>query len=181
MIQVKDAAALSELSWLKAQPTRLLELHFDMLAAYLARPLSDDQIAQALPLLQLIDPTLTHERWYDYARLFFCAAPRGEKHDIITIQNGKGYIYGLAFCRLRMDLRDGRVLEVENFISLDLSGGRRVAAALLDALEARAQAWSCDRICVRPPDPQLRQPVAVAVTRSFPAPVRVPRLSKTEA
>ena len=57
---------------------------------------------------------------------------------------------------MKWDLRRGNVLLVENFVSLDLTGGRSAAAALIRAAEQRARVWDCDILCLSLLDPRLR-------------------------
>ena len=112
---------------------------------YIVRPLTTDQIAQAFPLLAVLDPDLTLERWTDYAAAFIEPSKDGPRA-IMTVQNAQGYIYGLASCQRRCDLHHGCVLEVENFVSLDLTDNKVAANALLTVIESLAREWGCGHI-----------------------------------
>ena len=115
---------------------------------YNARILTLEQTPQAFPLISITAPGLSLERWLDYAASFFDAPGPTSRGEIVTVQNSDGYIHGLAICHPRPDLHHGRLLDVDNFVTLDLSGGRRAAGVLLDAAEERARAWNCACICV---------------------------------
>ena len=128
-----------------------------MPSPYIARPLSSGQIAQAFPLLAVLDPELTLERWSDYAAAFVEPPDDAEPRRIMTVQNAQGYIHGLASCRRRCDLRYGCVLEVENFVSLDLTGNKVAANALLKVIEALAREWGCQHISLSLLDPRMRR------------------------
>jgi len=127
-----------------------------MHSPYIVCPLTTAQIAQAFPLLVVLEPELTLDRWSNYASAFM-----GPSHDvhprrILTVQNSQGYIYGLASCRRRCDLHHGCVLEVENFVSLELTGNKVAANALLTVIESLAREWDCKRISLSLLDPRMR-------------------------
>lgn len=123
-------------------------MHGAMHGPYDTRLLTVNQIPQAFPLISLTAPDLSYERWTDYAMSFFGPSDPATTGEIVTVQNVDGYIYGLAICQARPDLCHGRILEVENFVTLDLTGGRRAAGVLLNAAEDRARAWDCGCVCV---------------------------------
>lgn len=122
---------------------------------YIVRPLDAKQVAQAFPLVRILDPHLTLDGWSSYA-LPFIERPRElDKRDIITVQSRQGYIHGLAACLLRPVLHGSRILEVENFVCLDLTGGRRAASTLLRATESCARNWNCSYIRLSLFEPRL--------------------------
>jgi hypothetical protein len=127
-----------------------------MAGPYIVRPLAPERIAQAFPLVMILDPGLTLDRWSRFATAFVRSMDSPEPREIITVQNEKGYIHGLASCRLRRDLHHGRVLEVENFASFDLTGHKCAARALLDGMEDLAGRWDCSHICLSLLNPRLR-------------------------
>ena len=127
-----------------------------MRSPYIVRPLTTIQIAQAFPLLVILEPELTLDRWSDYASAFIEPSPGAEPRRIMTVQSAEGYIYGLASCRRRCDLHHGCVLEVENFVSLDLTGNKVAANALLKVIESLAREWACRRISLSLLDPRMR-------------------------
>jgi len=127
-----------------------------MAGPYIVRPLAPERIAQAFPLVMILEPGLTLDRWSHFAATFVRSLDLPEPREIITAQNEQGYIHGLASCRLRYDLRHDRVLEVENFVSLDLTGHKCAAHALLEGMEALARDWNCSHICLSLLNPRLR-------------------------
>ncbi len=127
-----------------------------MAGPYTVRPLAPERIAQAFPLVMVLDPGLTLDRWSNFAAAFVRSLDSPEPREIITVQNEQSYIHGLASCRLRRDLRHDRVLEVENFVSLDLTGHKCAARALLEGMEALARDWNCSHICLSLLNPRLR-------------------------
>ena len=52
-------------------------------------------------------------------------------------------------------LHGSRILEVENFVCLDLTGGRRAASTLLRATESCARNWNCSYIRLSLFEPRL--------------------------
>lgn len=123
---------------------------------YVVRALRREQIAQAFTLVRLLDPGLTLDRWWVYASQFV-GAGQNARRGILAAQNEQGYIHGLAFYRIGPDLRHDRILEVENFVTFDLTGGRRAASTLLTGVETWAQRQRCCRIRLCLLDPKLRQ------------------------
>jgi len=124
------------------------EMRSAMRGPFDARSLTPEQIPQAFPLISVTAPELSLERWADYAASFIGPSGSAMPGEIVTVQNAERYIFGLAICQPRSDLYEGRILDVENFVTLDLTGGRRAAGVLLKAAEDRARAWDCGCICV---------------------------------
>lgn len=124
---------------------------------YIVRPLDAKQVAQAFPLVRVLDPHLTLDSWSSYALPFIEASQNLDKQDIITVQSRQGYIHGLAACRLKPELHGSRVLEVENFVCLDLTGGRRAISTLLRATESYARNWNCSYIRLSLLEPRLEE------------------------
>ncbi len=127
---------------------------------YIVRPLDAKQVAQAFPLVRILDPHLTLDSWLSYAQAFIEPSRNFGRRDIITVQSRQGYIHGLAACRLKPVLHGGRVLEVENFVCLDLTGGQRATSTLLRATESCARNWNCSyiRLSLLEPRPDAGQP-----------------------
>jgi len=148
-----------------------------MPGAYLVRPLDYDQIPQAFPLVSMLDVALTMEQWQDYAgaliqadggtdgpRIDSSAAGQREVavspyagHRMLSVQSGQGHIYGVSAYWLKPDLRRERVMEIENFAVVDVTGTRRAARVLLDGLEALAREQDCSCIVVGMLNPMMRR------------------------
>lgn len=149
----------------------------DMTGAYLVRPLEQDQIPQAFPLVSMLDVALTMEQWQDYAAALI--QPAGmrevrrrdagaagrpevpdaphEGHRMLSVQSEQGHIYGVSAYWLKPDLRRERVMEIENFAVVDVTGTRRAARVLLDGLEALAREWDCSCIVISLLNPMIRR------------------------
>jgi hypothetical protein len=159
----------------------------DMTGAYLVRPLAYGQIPQAFPLVSMLDMALTMEQWQDYAgamiqppndrnghRMDASMAsgpvvggpaaggpevPCGphEGRSMLSVQSGQGHIYGVSAYWLKPDLRRERVMEIENFAVVDVTGTRRAARVLLDGLEALAREQGCSCIVISLLNPMIRR------------------------
>jgi hypothetical protein len=148
-----------------------------MTGAYLVKPLDYDQIPQAFPLVSMLDVALTMEQWQDYAAALVQAAgafdgrradgtgtePREVAvgphagHRMLSVQSAQGHIYGVSAYWLKPDLRRERVMEIENFAVVDVTGTRRAARVLLDGLEALAREQDCSCIVVGMLNPMMRR------------------------
>ncbi len=153
-----------------------------MMGAYLVRPLALDQIPQAFPLVSMLDTALTMEQWQDYAGAMI--PPAGDRngrqtdalmtggpvaggpevlagayegHHMLSVQSGQGHIYGVSAYWLKPDLRRERVMEIENFAVVDVTGTRRAARVLLDGLEALARERNCSCIVIGLLNPMIRR------------------------
>ncbi len=67
---------------------------------------------------------------------------------MLSVQSGQGHIYGISGYWLKPDLCRVRVMEIENFAVVDVTGTRRAARVLLDGLEALAREQDCSCIVV---------------------------------
>ena len=124
---------------------------------YVVRPLGPEQISQAYPLVAIFDPNLTKEQWADYAAALVSGQGEGEHHSIITVQSSQDYIYGLSVYWLRPDLREGKILEIENFAVVDITGNQLAARMLLEALQGMAFDLGCSCITLSLLNPQMRK------------------------
>ncbi len=153
-----------------------------MTGAYLVRPLAYCQIPQAFPLVSMLDMALTVEQWQDYAGAMIqppgdrngqrteaavVAGPQGDRtkdlnglhegHRMLSVQSEQGHIYGVSAYWLKPDLRRERVMEIENFAVVDVTGTRRAARVLLDGLEALAREQGCSCIVIGLLNPMIRR------------------------
>ena len=147
-----------------------------MTGAYLVRPLAYSQIPQAFPLVSMLDMALTMEQWQDYAGAMI--PPPGDRnghrmaagvvvgtkvpgpdegHHMLSVQSEQGHIYGVSAYWLKPDLRRDRVMEIENFAVVDVTGTRRAARVLLDGLEALARERNCSCIVIGLLNPMIRR------------------------
>ena len=128
-----------------------------MAGAYLVRPLARDQIPQAFPLVSMFDAALTMEQWLGYASALTEASDDPADHKILSVQSGQGHIYGVSAYWLKPDLRRDRILEIENFAVVDLTGTRRAARVLLDGLEDFARSRDCSCMVISLLNPMMRK------------------------
>lgn len=125
----------------------------------------------------MLDVALTIEQWQDYAAALIQAsgnpevvsegagASRGNGalegphhgHRMLSVQSGQGHIYGVSAYWLKPDLRRDRVMEIENFAVVDVTGTRRAARTLLDGLESLARQADCSCIVVSLLNPMIRR------------------------
>ena len=124
---------------------------------YLVTPLALDQIPQSFPLISIIEPKLDEDRWASYAKALLAGPERAEQRSILTVQSKRRHIYGLSVYWLKPDLREGRILEIENFAVVDVTGNRKPAYLLLGALEELARTQHCSCITISLLNPQMRR------------------------
>jgi len=153
-----------------------------MTGTYLVKPLAYGQIPQAFPLVSMLDMALTVEQWQDYAGAMIPPADNAngsrtdagvsdgpmaartevlvgphEGHHMLSVQSEQGHIYGVSAYWLKPDLRRDRVMEIENFAVVDVTGTRRAARVLLDGLEALAREQECSCIVISLLNPMIRR------------------------
>jgi len=147
-----------------------------MTGAYLVGPLAYGQIPQAFPLVSMLNTALTMAQWQDYAGAMIPSAgdrngrqtdvspagvsvpggPREGRH-MLSVQSEQGHIYGVSAYWLKPDLRRERIMEIENFAVVDVTGTRRAARVLLDGLEALAREQDCNCIVIGLLNPMIRR------------------------
>ena len=121
---------------------------------YSIEPLARDQVLQAYPLLRVFDPELDQAKWSSYAEsVLGSSTDRG----ILTIQNVQRHIFGISAFWPKPDLRNGRVLEIENFAVVDISASRKVAWLLIRGLEEIGENLSCSCISISLLQPLMRR------------------------
>lgn len=124
-----------------------------MSSDFIARPLLANQVMQAYPLVQALDPQLSPESWCEFAAsaLEF-PDDGGTPHSrIMTLQTAGGYIHALFIYRINRDLRDGRRLEVDHLVAFELPGQVTAVTAALRVIEQIARDSGCEAIAVATP------------------------------
>jgi len=145
------------IAMLRARPiVRVIQAGTVMARTYLASSLAADQIRLVFPLLSIVVPGLTEDRWKNYAEALIDEADRTDRCGIVTIKNARGAIHGLSAYALKPDLHKGRILVVENFAVIDLVGTGRAAKELLESLESIARKRGCSCISVGLLNPWMR-------------------------
>ena len=114
-----------------------------MFIYYYVRPLSQERIPEAFPVVAFLDERVTPQQWSNYARAVVAANGQGGGHGILTLQDPQSHIIGLSVYHIRPDLQRGRVLVIENFAVVTLIGAQQAASALLGAMEELARDQNC--------------------------------------
>lgn len=105
-------------------------------------PLPPEQIPQALPLIQTVQPDLDLRTWRAFAQQL--AAPEAAaEHGIVAARGENGYLLGLVTYRIRRESGCGPVLLAEHFVALDLIDRAPVATALIAALDQVGHRHGC--------------------------------------
>lgn len=135
---------------------------------YKAQPLDARRIDQAFPVLQTAMPGLDIKSWRAFAARLLGTRPTrrpagdgkvvdlptARRSGIVTVQLGSGgYIHGLFSYQAIPHLGHGRVLQVDNFIALDLFDPAAAADTLMAEMEHLGRVLGCGAIHVL-----LRQP-----------------------
>lgn len=116
------------------------------------RPLTEERLRQAFPLVQTWDASLTLEDWEAFARplLEDKGAKEGKsglpERGIMTVENEQGYISGFFSYHCVKDLRHGRLLFAENLVAFDFIDRDTCYEALCAALENLAHRLGCGAI-----------------------------------
>ncbi|HYC01714.1 MAG TPA: hypothetical protein VED40_00380 [Azospirillaceae bacterium] len=136
---------------------------------YKAKPLDARRIDQAFPVMQAAMPGLDIRSWRAFAAKLVgprparrptagdgnvVSLPVTRRSGIVTVQLGRGgYIHGLFTYQVVPHLGHGRVLQVDNFIALDLFDPAAAADTLMQEMEHLGRLLGCGAIHVL-----LRQP-----------------------
>ncbi len=124
---------------------------------FVVKPLTRERIPQAFVLVSIFDGTLSLDAWCHYAAAIVESADNGLARGIMTVQSHRGYIYGLSVHDLKHELRRGRILEVENFVVVDMAGAKPAAGLLLETLERIAREQQCRCMSLRLLSPVVRR------------------------
>jgi hypothetical protein len=124
---------------------------------FVVKPLTRAGIPQAFVLVSIFDGTLSQDAWCHYATAIVESADNGLARGIMTVQSQRGYIYGLSVHDLKHELRRGRILEVENFVVVDMVGAKTAAGLLLESLEGIAREQQCHCMSLKLLSPVVRK------------------------
>ena len=128
-----------------------------MFIYYNVRPLSQERIPEAFPVVAFLDEQVTPQQWSDYASAVVASTGQGGGHGIMTLQDPQSHIIGLCVYHIRPDLQRGRVLVIENFAVVTLIGAQQAASALLAAMEALARDQDCACLAISLLDRKARR------------------------
>lgn len=109
-------------------------------------PLASDRVDAAFALVRMVAPDTNLARWRAFAKL-----RSGGMGGVLAVTAGDRSVHGLAAYRLDADVRHGRVLRTDLFVTVELNNRAPARAALLAALEARAEREGCDAVCLTMP------------------------------
>jgi hypothetical protein len=112
-------------------------------ASFRVEPLAEEQIAQALPLVQVTWPLADLEAWSNFVAFF------SGQGGVLALRDPADYLCGILVYRLDQDVELGRILEVPFFTTVDMANSLRVVRALLDAAENRAFELGCTGLYIR--------------------------------
>lgn len=115
------------------------------------KPIAPDQVAQAYPLVQAIEPGLTLERWRAHIRELTERLQRGGRGGIMSLQTPEGYIHGLFAYEVADDLRCGRTLNVGTVVAFHVGEAAEAARQMMQAIEAVARQNACSTIQIKLP------------------------------
>ena len=128
-----------------------------MFIYYNVRPLSQERIPEAFPVVAFLDEQVTPRQWSDYASAVVASTGQGGGHGIMTLQDPQSHIIGLSVYHIRPDLRSGRVLVIENFAVVTLIGAQQAASTLLAAMEELARDRNCACLAISLLDRKARR------------------------
>ncbi|MEE8443935.1 MAG: hypothetical protein V3S44_01210 [Alphaproteobacteria bacterium] len=120
---------------------------------FVVKPLGEEQVMQAYPLVQSASPQLTLDQWMDYVQTLSQEGdsdPRGG--GVMSVQNGEGYIYGIYCHEVEANIQHGRVLKVSNFVAANLYDAKSVTGGLIDSMASVARDSGCGAVHVDLPE-----------------------------
>jgi hypothetical protein len=132
--------------------------------AFQVRILSEGELRLALPLAQLLYPSVSELEWVTYASGQLPPMPWAPRR-ILVASNSGGYLHGLCSMIDGFDLRSGRTLDVDDLIVANFLDSRSVAQTLLAGVEdiARASGYHAVRVNLADGNLPHRQAVADAL------------------
>lgn len=110
--------------------------------------LGADAALEALPLLQVVWPTVTADAWLSYLG-FVTMRSASHGAGVVVLRDTAGYICGVMVFEVERDLEEGRVLTVPLFLAIDLANSSAPVHCLLDAARAKAAHFMCNGLQIR--------------------------------
>lgn len=112
-----------------------------------ARELTADRMAQAFPLVQLVNPNLSFDGWQRYAAYRTQGDVR-EPGGMLLIEDGSQHIAGLFGYLIDLNLQHGRVLVARDLVTLALFEHQRCQTlrTIVETLDELALIHSCAAI-----------------------------------
>jgi len=140
---------------------KMVPMARDISNAFRVRLLGASELRLALPLAQLLYPSLTEDAWVAYASSQSgsgAAPPRR----LLAAYNPSGYLHGLCTLSEGFDPRCGQILDVKDLVVTSFLNTKSVAHALLEGIEAAARKGNYRAIRVHLADGNLPQRQALA-------------------
>ena len=100
-------------------------------------PLDQAQLAAAYALALSVVPDLSPEHWREFARV------KQEQGGLLGLFAGGGELFGFLSYRIEESLRLGRVMRIDNFVTVELNRRAPGRRALCRAAEALAREKGC--------------------------------------
>ncbi len=112
-----------------------------------ARELTADRMAQAFPLVQLVNPRLSFDGWQRYAA-YRTQEDLREPGGMLLIEDGSEHIAGLFGYLIDLNLQHGRVLVARDLVTLALFEHQRCQTlrTIVETLDELAETHSCAAI-----------------------------------
>jgi hypothetical protein len=104
--------------------------------------LTSAEIAPAFPLVHATFPELDFAAWRSFATRLL-RETEAARAGVVGLRNEAGYLCGLLIYRTDPHLRHGKVLSIDLFTALDVTGEAAAGSALLTAAEAKAAELGC--------------------------------------
>ncbi len=112
------------------------------------RPLEQERIRQAFPLVQAVLPGTTLARWTEFARPLATEQRGRTAGGIMAAENQSGYIVGMFTHQTREELASGRTLAIGNLLIADFPGRDQAIGHLIDGMEVMANLRGCHAIAI---------------------------------
>jgi hypothetical protein len=114
------------------------------------RPLALDEILKAYPIVNAIEGcVIGPQRWQEIAALWIRGdGADAERRGIRVVCSERGYLFGLFFHRIAMDVRHGQVLDVTQLRVLEIGRSDRALLVSLEAAEGLALEQGCSGMLV---------------------------------
>lgn len=113
------------------------------------RLLDRASIDKAYPLVRGIMPSITLERWTEFAKPYFASRSPKWPRGLMTIQNNEGYILGLFGFEVRDELRSRRALVISNIIVPCIPGHDLIWSVVISTAETLAAMNGCHSIHIK--------------------------------
>ena len=113
-----------------------------MTRVFTTASLTPAEIAPAFPLVHATFPELDFTAWRTFAA-HLLGDTASARIGAMGLRNEAGYLCGVLAYRAERNLRHGKVLSVDLFTALDVTGEAAATKALLTAAEAKAAELGC--------------------------------------